>query len=900
MTDSRALTARRLRTAAGRLAACGLFASVALAQPETGEPVEDAPATTEPAGEATPATGPATAPATPAAPAASPAPAAAAANAPNAQAAITSEKRRVLDGPPTKLAFRDATVNQMIPFIVEATGKVVMPQRDVLDRKVTILNDQEIPREQALNLVFLALQQNGVGVVETETTITLRDIGEITRQDVPVIGPGESLLNRADQGTIVEKVFTLRHNNAKNIGDVVKGSLPDFAKLTVDEQSNQVAVLGNIALLQRLERLIGSLDQPAPGAVQAETFRLRYADAATIKTNIEELFSAGSTSGSNSNNRNRSNQGGMGGFRFPGQQAQAETATASTGELRVSANTQQNSVTVVADPAVLEQIRVQIADSWDQPLPDEAVVPKVYDLKHSDPVKVRDLLSGLFGSASTGAAARTNNQGGGNTQTTASQGAGRLAGQFSFQAIPETSRLVVVAKSPDNLTVIDKIIEDLDQPQTVGLPEIVELKHASAEDLAEQLNTLLALDGTLASIRRAESGLSSGTATASPFAADQATDTAEQDTNAAADSLSFWWQRSRPPTDRRNASSMIGQLRIVPVWRQNALLVASPPEYSEAILKLIERLDQPGRQVLISAIIAEISSEDAESLGLRWSSQTITPNNADNSIGVGVDSSGTRNNFATTLFDTSVLNVNTDVNLLLQALAQDTNVSILSEPKIFTSDNQEAEFFDGQDIPFITDSQTSDVGNITQSFDYRAVGIQLRARPRITVRNDVDLRVNVELSSITPGETLFGGFIVDRRETTTQLIVRNGQTIVISGILRSEDSETLRKVPLLGDIPLLGYLFQSKDTQVSRTELLIFITPIVVNNPDDSDMINSSYRERLRQMRSELGDPGMPTQTPAPAPVTPDGQPVPLESPAPQSGSPMLENTLDTREGQGS
>lgn len=875
-TDSRALTARGLCAAAGCLAACGIFASVALAQPDTGEPVDEAPAAAEMA------------------PAQAPAPVA-----PAAQAAVTSSKKRVLDGPPTKLAFRDATVNQMIPFIVEATGKVVMPQRDVLDRKVTILNDQEIPREQALNLVFLALQQNGVGVVETDTTITLRDIGEITRQDVPVIGPSESLLNRADQGTIVEKVFTLRHNNAKNIGDVVKGSLPDFAKLTVDEQSNQIAVLGNIALLQRLERLIGSLDQPAPGAVQAETFRLRYADAATIKTNIEELFSAGASSSSNSNNRNRTNQGGMGGFRFPGQQAQAETATASTGELRVSANTQQNSVTVVADPAVLEQIRLQIEQSWDQPLPDEAVVPKVYDLKHSDPVKVRDLLSGLFGSASTGAAARTNNQGGGNTQASASQGAGRLAGQFSFQAIPETSRLVVVAKSPDNLTVIDKIIADLDQPQLVGLPEIVELKHASAEDLAEQLNTLLALDGTLASIRRAESGLSSGTATASPFASDQATDTAEQDTNAAADSLSFWWQRSRPPTDRRNASSMIGQLRIVPVWRQNALLVASPPEYSEAILKLIERLDQPGRQVLISAIIAEISSEDAESLGLRWSSQTITPNNPDNSIGVGVDSSGTRNNFATSLFDTSVLNVNTDVNLLLQALAQGTNVAILSEPKIFTSDNQEAEFFDGQDIPFITDSQTSDVGNITQSFDYRAVGIQLRARPRITVRNDVDLRVNVELSSITPGETLFGGFIVDRRETTTQLIVRNGQTIVISGILRSEDSETLRKVPILGDIPLLGYLFRSKDTQVTKTELLIFITPIVVNNPDDSDLVNSPYRERLQKMRSELGDPGVPAPTPAPAPVTPGGPPAALEGPAPQSTSPATENTLDTREGQG-
>lgn len=96
---------------------------------------------------------------------------------------------------------------------------------------------------------------------------------------------------------------------------------------------------------------------------------------------------------------------------------------------------------------------------------------------------------------------------------------------------------------------------------------------------------------------------------------------------------------------------------------------------------------------------------------------------------------------------------------------QKTNVSILSEPKLFTSDNQEAEFFDGQDIPFVTDTQTnSSQGNLVQSFDYCAVGIQLRIRPRITPRRSGPAGVNLELSSIVPGQTLFGGFVVDRRE----------------------------------------------------------------------------------------------------------------------------------------
>jgi len=756
--------------------------------------------------------------------------------------------RRVIDGPPAPLAFRNVTVDEIVPFIVEVTGKVVLPQQAVLSRKITVLNDQPVPREEALDLVILALQQNGVAVVENDKTITLRDVGEITRQDVPVVGPDERLEGRTDVGTFVEKVFRLRHNTSKKMSDVVKSTLPDFAKLNVDEESNQISVMGHVGLLQRLEQLIDALDRPSAGALTTETFRLRYADATAVKNNINELF-GDEPSGRRQGNQNQNQPQ----FRFPGQQAQ-DPATAASTEIRVTANTQQNSVTVVADPAILEQIRLQIETEWDLPLPEEAVTPRIYDLKNTDPVKVAALLSGLFGSAAeTTGRPQQGNQNNQQGQAPASgQGVGRLAGQFSFQAIPEASRLVVVAKSPDNAAVIDRIIEGIDQPQTAGLPEVLELKHAHAEDLAEQVNALLALDGTLAQVRRAESGLTdAGVSGASPFATQQNGET-NADQPATPDNLQFWWQRSRTPTDRRSASNLIGQVRIVPVWRQNAILVVAPPEYRASIVELVSRLDKPGRQVLISAVVAEMSRDDATSLGLRWSSQPITPSRGDNSISVGLDSTGTRNNVATSLFDTSVLNANIDLNLLLQALNEKTKVDILSEPKIFTSDNQEAEFFDGQDIPFVTDSQTNQQGNLVQSFDYRAVGIQLRARPRITVQGDVDLRVNLELSSIVPGQTLFGGFLVDRRETTTQLIVKNGQTIVISGILRQELTDITRKVPILGDIPVIRWAFRSKETVKSNTELLVFITPVVVNNSDEATPASAPYTERLEKIREEL------------------------------------------------
>lgn len=775
--------------------------------------------------------------------------------------------RRVVYGEPMPLGFKSARVENVIPFIVETTGKVVLPQPDVLSRPITVLNDRPIPRERALDLVFMALQQNGIAVVETPDLILLRDIGEIDRQDVPVIGPDTRLEKRTDFGTIVEKVFALQYSSAESLGEVIKSNLPSFAKITVDPLSNQIAVMAHIGLLQQIERKVEFLDQPSAASLLTETFHLRYADAEQVATNIRDLFSQTSGNRNQQGNQNPfqqffQNRGGQGGPTQGGRGGQGgatqggrggqggggqDTGTAPSANLRVTANTQQNSVTVLAEKQVLEQIKAQINDSWDRPVTEETVAPRIYELKNSDPIKVRDALRELFGQPGSG----------GNSNTA---GVGRLAGQFSFEALSEQSRLIVLSKSPDNFNAIDELVAKLDTPQTAGLPRIVELKHATAEELAEQLNTLLSQEGTLAQIPRQETGLTEGSAGASPFASEQDTATTQQNTGAG--TMQFWWQRARPPTTTAGSSNLVSKIRLVPVWRQNALMVLSPPEYAQAIVDLISELDKPGRQVLLKAVIAEISLEDATALGLRWSNSPITPTLADNAVSLGANTAGqdaggiftgTKNDLLPGLFDTSVLNVGVDLNLLLQALAQKTGVNILSEPRIFTSDNQEAEFFAGQDVPFITDSQTTDNGSLTQSFDYRAVGLALRVRPRITPKRDVDLRINLELSSLQPNQTLFGGFIVDRRETTTHLIVKDGQTVVVSGIVRSEDADINRKVPLLGDLPLVGALFQSVEKSKSTTEIVAFITPIVIENPDETDAATATDRERLGELRRELG-----------------------------------------------
>ncbi len=786
--------------------------------------------------------------------------------APEAAPAVDGRGRRIQPDEPTVLAFKNVTVEQVYPFIVEATGKAVFVMPDVLSLRISVLNDKKIPRAQALELLFEALLLNGVAVIENEDRITLRSVTEIDRANLPFVGPEQSLKDYS-LGTFAEKAYALHHATAQNIAELSKNSIPSYAKMTFDPDSNQIIIMGDVGLLRKFEQRIETLDVAAAAALVTETFHLQFADSEQIAQNIRDLYAqqqgqnrAGGNNNPFANFFNNQGRGGGGGAQ-PGGRGPGGATTpggqggaASSANLRVTSNTQQNAVTVVAEKSVVDQIRSQIQNEWDLKV-DTAIAPHVYDLQNSDPVKMRDVLISMFGSPGA------RQQGG--QQAAATTNANRLYGQFTFEAIPDSGRLVVVAKSPAHLAVIDEIIQKLDQPQNAGLPQIIELKHADAEQLAEQLNALLSREGTLAQVTKSESGLSTTQAGQSPFAQTQTNTTTAQQTqqNAANSIYTFWWARSQPPTTTAGSGNLVGKIRIIPVWRQNSLMILSPPEYQGSLREVIQSLDGAGRQVLIAAVIAEISIEDATALGLRWSNTAITPSKQDNAISFGPSSAGNtaggtvtgvKNDLLPSLFDTSVLNLGVNINALLQALGEKTAINILSEPRIFTSDNQQAEFFQGQDIPFITESQPNTQGNLVQSFDYRAVGINLRVRPRITMNRDVDININLQLASIEPGQTLFGGFIVDRKETTTHLIIRDGQTVVLSGILRTEDNEVKRKVPILGDIPILGIPFNSVERTKTKTELIAFITPYVVGSESEVGRVDEKDRERLAQIRERL------------------------------------------------
>jgi general secretion pathway protein D len=767
--------------------------------------------------------------------------------------------RRVGGGDQVILAFDDVSVDDTIPFIVETTGKVVMPVNitTLKAKKITLINDRPIERQQALDLLFQAFRFNDVGIIETNDRVIIAVLSEIPRLTTPVIGPDEDIMSFTNRGAMVTKIFRVENTDAENIAEKLQDSIPDYGSMSVDANSNQIILLADVEFCQRTGVLIEELDRNYV-KVKTETFRLAHADASEIAQNILDLFEDTGTPTRSGTSRRAQDTRRM----TPEQRRRAQQSTQRTSgatgvvgptvELRVTVNVQQNSVTVSGEPAVVEEIARLIEEAWDLPRPQ--TTKKVYHLVYTDPIKMRDMLHELLGEQAGGGIRRTGGRGPGGAAGQRADVSEAIGGIYQIQAYPDSNSLVVICKTEESFEFLGSLILDLDQPVFPGIPIVVELKHADAEQVADQVNAIFAPAGARVDIQRRDTGLTGGADLEGPAGGGDAGGAAREGEQGG--TITFPWQQGRPAEDETPASPLIGKVRVVPIHRQNAVMILAAPEYRDAVRAIItDDLDKPGRQVMISAVIAEVELTDELALGIRFSnSNTIlggTP--VDNRIGGTSSFSGSIDDVFGGIFDTSVLDVNASLNVVLQALSQKTKVRVLQEPAVFTADNQEASFFEGQDVPVLQTTQTTAEGTVNETTEYFSVGINLNVRPRITAHGDVDIEINLELSNIDVAASAVAvSPVFDRRETTTQIIVQDGQTIVISGILRDFESRVRRKVPLLGDIPLVGEIFKSWENQTTRTELLAFITPYVVDNVLEND---TNYNERARKRLEQLSKP---------------------------------------------
>jgi general secretion pathway protein D len=284
------------------------------------------------------------------------------------------------------------------------------------------------------------------------------------------------------------------------------------------------------------------------------------------------------------------------------------------------------------------------------------------------------------------------------------------------------------------------------------------------------------------------------------------------------------------------------KLSITPDKATNSLvIVASPTDYQN-LVQVIQKLDRRSRQVFVQAMIAEVSINKAKALGVQWGFLGVASNGSVSTV-ASYDPFGTFANVGSTISTITAAGL-TGGNLpaltaanfpvVLQALQSNGALDVLSTPNIMTSDNKEAEIFVGENVPFVSGTNLTSTGLSQQSIERKDTGIILKIKPQISEGEYIKLDIYQEISAVkdfgTPANPNLGS---TKRSAKTSVVVKNTDTVVIGGLIQDTDQITESKIPLLGDIPGLGWLFKSKSTKRDKTNLLILLTPKIIKDARD-------------------------------------------------------------------
>ncbi len=328
------------------------------------------------------------------------------------------------------------------------------------------------------------------------------------------------------------------------------------------------------------------------------------------------------------------------------------------------------------------------------------------------------------------------------------------------------------------------------------------------------------------------------------------------------------------------------EVRIVADELTNSLVILATPRDYGMIRSVLNELDIVPRQVLVEMLIAEITLTDDVDLGVthRLGSGVQNPDSNAGGGGGGPDptpqdmlrmlpgvggllvgnpaaAGATRvdGSVGGTGLDMMFTNVAGDYQLTITALAQETELKILSRPHIMTADNQEARILVGQEIPIVTSQgaasqQIAGTSNVLQQVQYRDTGVVVQVTPQVNSEGLINMTVSQEVSEVAEGAQVQGisSPSFTTREAETTVVVQSGETIIIGGIIQETKTESRSGVPYLMDIPVLGQLFRSTGDNKRRTELIILITPYVVRSRDEADTVTSQFRDRVDALLREL------------------------------------------------
>ena len=301
------------------------------------------------------------------------------------------------------------------------------------------------------------------------------------------------------------------------------------------------------------------------------------------------------------------------------------------------------------------------------------------------------------------------------------------------------------------------------------------------------------------------------------------------------------------------ASALAGAAYFVPNADTNSILVTTDRSYEERVRSIIDELDHPVPQVLIKCLVCEVTHTNGDDIGFEFgvndNLRTATDINGNSQV-LGL-LGGSDFGLANSGGGFKIGLVESQIQATLRALANQNKLEVLSRPYILTQDEQEAYITIGQQVPYITNSQITNTGQTINSVSYTQVGIVLDVTPHVNPDGVVTMYVQPQVSQLDAGSGVPISSNVNAptfttRQAAAQVAIRNGETIVIGGLMQDSKQQIINKIPVLGDIPYLGMLFKRTTNQKIKTELLIFLTPHVAMTPDVLQKMSDQETEDLK------------------------------------------------------
>lgn len=424
---------------------------------------------------------------------------------------------------------------------------------------------------------------------------------------------------------------------------------------------------------------------------------------------------------------------------------------------------------------------------------------------------------------------------------------------------PRSNSLLIRAASPARLALGRSLVARLDTPSAAsGNIHIVSLRNADATRLAQTLRSVIGGEslpaGNPSSVSLSSGGQSGGSMT-------------QTGTMGASGGTAVNSGASNLAGQAGNQAATSGlalagaQATVQADSATNSLIITAPEPIYRNLRSVIELLDARRAQVFIESLIVEVTASRAAEFGVQWmdlsgvqrpgvqviggtnfgnSSQNIISGAQDlSNLGPGLNIGVVRGSI-----NIPGIGAITNLGVLARALESDSNTNILSTPNLLTLDNEEARIIVGENVPFITGqyAQTGSTATVTpfQTIERRDVGLTLRVRPQVSEGGTVKLQIYQEVSSID-ARVLQGGVVTNKRALESSVLVDDGQIIVLGGLIQDSVTTGQEKVPLLGDLPVLGNLFRYETRQRTKTNLMVFLRPYVIRGAQAGHLVVDRY-----------------------------------------------------------